>query len=237
MLKLENLNCGYGSVEAVHDVSFDVPAGSVFALLGPNGAGKTSTIMAIMGHLDIHGGHILLNGKDVTSRRVIDRVGLGISLVPEGRQLFSDLSVDENLTVGGYARPADRDAAKRDRVFGIFPRLHERRTQLAGSLSGGEQQMLAIGRALMAEPRLLLVDELSLGLMPKMVDLCLDALLQLKREGLTILLVEQNTARALDVADKVCVMSSGVQVYQGTAAEAKAAGSMFATFLGMNEPV
>ena len=237
MLKLENLCCGYGSVEAVHDVSFDIPAGSVFALLGPNGAGKTSTIMAIMGHVDIHGGRILLDGKDIISRRVIDRVGLGISLVPEGRQLFSDLSVDENLTVGGYARPAGRDAVKRDRVFGIFPRLHERRTQLAGSLSGGEQQMLAIGRALMAEPRLLLVDELSLGLMPKMVDLCLDALLQLKREGLTILLVEQNTARALDVADKVCVMSSGVQVHQGTAAEAKAAGSMFATFLGMNEPV
>jgi branched-chain amino acid transport system ATP-binding protein len=236
MLTLENLNCGYGSVEAVHNVSFDVPAGSVFALLGPNGAGKTSTIMAIMGHVDIHGGRILLDGKDIISRRAIDRVRLGIALVPEGRQLFSDLTVDENLTVGGYARPADRDAAKRDRVFGIFPRLHERRTQLAGSLSGGEQQMLAIGRALMAEPRLLLVDELSLGLMPKMVDLCLDALLQLKREGLTILLVEQNTARALDVADKVCVMSSGVQVYQGTAAEAKAAGSMFATFLGINEP-
>jgi branched-chain amino acid transport system ATP-binding protein len=237
MLKVENLNCGYGSVEAVHDVSFDVPAGSVFALLGPNGAGKTSTIMAIMGHVDIHGGRILLDGQDIVCRRAIDRVGLGIALVPEGRQLFSDLSVDENLTVGGYARPADRDAAKRDRVFGLFPRLHERRAQLAGSLSGGEQQMLAIGRALMAEPRLLLVDELSLGLMPKMVDLCLDALLQLKREGLTILLVEQNTARALDVADKVCVMSSGVQVYQGTATEAKAAGSLFATFLGMNEPV
>jgi branched-chain amino acid transport system ATP-binding protein len=237
MLKLENLNCGYGSVEAVHDISIDVPAGSVFALLGPNGAGKTSTIMAIMGHVDIHGGRILLDDKDITRRRAIDRVGLGISLVPEGRQLFSDLTVDENLTVGGYAHPAERDAAKRDRVFAIFPRLFERRSQLSGSLSGGEQQMLAIGRALMAEPRLLLVDELSLGLMPKMVDLCLDALLQLRREGLTIVLVEQNTARALDVADKVCVMSSGVQVYQGTAAEAKAAGSMFATFLGMNEPV
>ena len=236
MLRLENLGCGYGSVEAVHNVSFDVPAGSVFALLGPNGAGKTSTLMAIMGHVDIHGGRIVLNGEDIVSRRVIDRVGLGISLVPEGRQLFSDLTVDENLTVGGYAHPAARDTVNRDRVFGIFPRLQERRTQLAGSLSGGEQQMLAIGRALMAEPRLLLVDELSLGLMPKMVDLCLDALLQLKREGLTIVLVEQNTARALDVADKVCVMSSGVQVYQGTAAEAKASGSMFATFLGMNEP-
>jgi branched-chain amino acid transport system ATP-binding protein len=236
MLKLENLNCGYGSVEAVHDISFDVPTGSVFALLGPNGAGKTSTMMAIMGHVDINGGRIILEGEDITRRRAIDRVGLGIALVPEGRQLFSDLTVDENLTVGGYARRASRDAAKRDRVFGIFPRLHERRTQLAGSLSGGEQQMLAIGRALMAEPRLLLVDELSLGLMPKMVDLCLDALLALKRDGLTIVLVEQNTARALDVADKVCVMSSGVQVYQGTAVEAKAAGSMFATFLGVNEP-
>src|SRR5476651_1203637 len=107
MLKLEKLSCGYGSVEAVHDVSFDVPMGSVFALLGPNGAGKTSTIMAIMGHVDIHGGRILLDGKDITSRRTIDRVGLGIALVPEGRQLFSDLTVDENLTVGGYARSAN----------------------------------------------------------------------------------------------------------------------------------
>ena len=235
MLTLEHLNCGYGSVEAVHDVGFDVPAGSVFALLGPNGAGKTSTIMAIMGHVDVFGGRILLDGADITRRRAIDRVGLGISLVPEGRQLFSDLTVDENLTIGGYARPADRDAAKRERVFGYFPRLFERRTQLAGSLSGGEQQMLAISRALMAEPRLLLVDELSLGLMPKMVDMCLDVLLALKKEGMTIVLVEQNTARALDVADRVCVMSSGVQVYQGTAMEAKAAGSIFATFLGAGE--
>src|SRR5581483_7174483 len=237
MLTLENLSCGYGAVEAARDVSFDVPAGSIFALLGPNGAGKTSTIMAIMGHVDIHGGRILLEGQDITRRRAVERVALGIALVPEGRQLFSDLTVDENLTVGGYARPASRDAEKRARVFGYFPRLAERRTQLAGSLSGGEQQMLAIGRALMAEPQLLLVDELSLGLMPKMVDLCLDVLLRLKREGLTVLLVEQNTARALDVADKVCVMSSGVQIYQGTATEAKATGSMFATFLGMNEPI
>ncbi|MBP1296377.1 ABC transporter ATP-binding protein [Bradyrhizobium elkanii] len=236
MLKLEHLSCGYGAVEAVRDVSLEVPSGSIFALLGPNGAGKTSTIMAVMGHVDIHGGHILLEGEDITRRRPVDRVGLGIALVPEGRQLFSDLTIDENLTVGGYARPSARDTAKRERVFGYFPRLAERRSQLAGSLSGGEQQMLAIGRALMAEPRLLLVDELSLGLMPKMVDLCLDALTQLKREGLTVVLVEQNTARALDVADKVCVMSSGVQIYQGTAIEAKAAGSMFATFLGMNEP-
>ena len=137
MLKLENLNCGYGAVEAVHDLSFDVAAASVFALLGPNGAGKTSTLMAIMGHVDIHGGRLLLEGVDMTRRRAIDRVGLGIALVPEGRQLFSDLTVDENLTAGGYAHPIGRDAAKRDRVFGYFPRLFERRTQLAGSLSGG----------------------------------------------------------------------------------------------------
>jgi branched-chain amino acid transport system ATP-binding protein len=235
MLKIDHLNCGYGSVRAVHDVSFEVPAGSVFALLGPNGAGKTSTIMAIMGHVDIQGGRILIEDADITRRAAVERVDLGISLVPEGRQLFSDLTVDENLTIGGYARPAERDAIKRDRIFGCFPKLSERRGQLAGSLSGGEQQMLAIGRALMAEPRLLLVDELSLGLMPKMVDICLDVLVKLKRDGLTIVLVEQNTARALDVADQVCVLSSGVQVFQGTSAQAKSAGSLFATFLGTRE--
>jgi branched-chain amino acid transport system ATP-binding protein len=235
MLRIEHLNCGYGSVHAVHDVSFDMPAGSVFALLGPNGAGKTSTIMAIMGHLDVYAGRILLNGADITRRRAVDRVDLGISLVPEGRQLFSDLTIDENLTIGGYARPMESDTAKRDRVFGYFPRLYERRKQLAGSLSGGEQQMLAIGRALMAEPRLLLVDELSLGLMPKMVDLCLDVLMKLKCDGLSILLVEQNTARAIDVADQVCVLSSGTQVFQGTVKEARAAGSLFTAFLGVND--
>lgn len=232
MLRIEHLDCGYGAVRAVHDVSFDVPAASIFALLGPNGAGKTSTIMAIMGHVNVHGGRILLNATDITRRRAVDRVNLGIALVPEGRQLFSDLTVDENLTVGGYARPFADDAAERDRVFGYFPRLHERRRQLAGSLSGGEQQMLSIGRALMAKPRLLLVDELSLGLMPKMVDFCLDVLLKLKSEGLGILLVEQNTASALGVADRVCVLSSGVEVFQGTAEEAKAMGSLFTAFLG-----
>ena len=232
MLRIEHLDCGYGAVRAVHDVSFDVPAASIFALLGPNGAGKTSTIMAIMGHVNVHGGRILLNATDITRRRAVDRVNLGIALVPEGRQLFSDLTVDENLTVGGYARPFADDAAERDRVFGYFPRLHERRRQLAGSLSGGEQQMLSIGRALMAKPRLLLVDELSLGLMPKMVDFCLDVLLKLKSEGLGILLVEQNTVSALGVADRVCVLSSGVEVFQGSAEQARAMGSLFTAFLG-----
>jgi branched-chain amino acid transport system ATP-binding protein len=237
MLKLESLSCGYGAVRAVHDLSFDQPPGSVLALLGPNGAGKTSTIMAIMGHIDIHAGRILYDGADITHRRAIDRAELGISLVPEGRQLFPDLTVEENLTVGGYAHPLARDRVNRERVFHYFPRLHERKTQFASSLSGGEQQMLAIGRALMAEPRLLLVDELSLGLMPKMVDLCLQTLLNLKRDGVTILLVEQNTARALDVADAVIVLSSGAMVFAGTAAEAKAQHSLFAAFLGMPERI
>jgi branched-chain amino acid transport system ATP-binding protein len=235
MLKLEALSCGYGAVRAVHDLSFDLAAGSVLALLGPNGAGKTSTIMAIMGHIDIHAGRILYDGADITHRRAIDRTKLGIALVPEGRQLFPDLTVEENLTVGGYAHPIAHDRVNRERVFHFFPRLHERSTQLAGSLSGGEQQMLAIGRALMADPHLLLVDELSLGLMPKMVDLCLQTLLNLKREGVTILLVEQNTARALDVADQVIVLSSGAMVFQGTTAQAKSEHSLFAAFLGMPE--
>jgi branched-chain amino acid transport system ATP-binding protein len=237
MLKLENLSCGYGSVEAVHHVSFEVAAGSVFALLGPNGAGKTSTMMAIMGHVDIYSGRILYERADITRRRAVDRAELGIALVPEGRQLFPDLTVDENLTVGGYTHTRARDRINRERVFHVFPRLAERTTQFASSLSGGEQQMLAIGRALMAEPRLLLVDELSLGLMPKMVDLCLKALLDLKRDGVTILLVEQNTARALDVADQVIVLSSGAVVFRGPAAQAKAEHSLFATFLGMPEQI
>ena len=234
MLRLEGLVCGYGAVEAVHDLSLEVERGAIFALLGPNGAGKTSAIMAIMGHVDILAGRVLLEDEDISRRSATERARLGVTVVPEGRQLFSDLTVDENLTVGGYVRPARDGIRNRERVFATFPRLRDRRRQIAGSLSGGEQQMLAISRALMAEPRLLLVDELSLGLMPKMIDLCLDALVRLKREGLTMILVEQNTARALDVADRVCVLASGVAVYQGDAVEAKAAGSLFATFLGQS---
>jgi branched-chain amino acid transport system ATP-binding protein len=237
MLTLENLSCGYGAVRAVHDLSFDLPAGTLLALLGPNGAGKTSTIMAIMGHVDIYNGRIVYEGTEITRQRAVDRAELGIALVPEGRQLFPDLTVDENLTVGGYAHARARDRVNRERVFHVFARLAERTTQLASSLSGGEQQMLAIGRALMAEPRLLVVDELSLGLMPKMVDLCLKALLDLKREGVTILLVEQNTARALDVADQVIVLSSGATVFRGSSAQAKAEHSLFAAFLGMPEQI
>jgi branched-chain amino acid transport system ATP-binding protein len=231
MLRLERLSCGYGAVRAVEDVSFDVPAGSVLALLGPNGAGKTSTIMAIMGHTTIHAGRVLLEDRDITREPAVTRAALGIALVPEGRRLFSDLTVDDNLTVGGYCRSKARDAINRARAYELFPILRDRRTQRAGSLSGGEQQMLAMGRALMAEPRLLLIDELSLGLMPKMVDLCFDALDRLRQSGLTIVLVEQNTARALEIAQTVCILTSGSVAFSGPAAAARADASLFETFL------
>jgi branched-chain amino acid transport system ATP-binding protein len=187
--------------------------------------------MAIMGHITIHGGRILFRGEDITKVPPINRVELGIALVPEGRLLFSDLSIEENLTVGGYRRSMTRDHVNRERVYALFPKLSDRRTQIASSLSGGEQQMLAMGRALMAEPKLLLIDELSLGLMPKMVDLCFDALASLRKDGVTILLVEQNTARALDFADRVCVMTSGSLAFSGSAAQAKADDRLFDVFV------
>jgi branched-chain amino acid transport system ATP-binding protein len=236
MLRLEHLSCGYGEVRAVQNVSFDLPVSASLALLGPNGAGKTSTVMAIMGHTTIHGGRILLDGADITRLPAVERVSLGVALVPEGRRLFSDLSVEENLSVGGYRLSAGRDRINRSRVFDLFPRLADRRKQLSGSLSGGEQQMLAIGRALMAEPKLLLIDELSLGLMPKMVDLCFDALVTLKREGVTILLVEQNTTRALNFAEHVCVLTSGSIVFSGSSQQAKQDQRLFETFVNAPTP-
>jgi branched-chain amino acid transport system ATP-binding protein len=207
---------------AVSDLSFALEEGQILALLGPNGAGKTSTILAIMGHVPIKNGALSIDGRDATRLPALKRPELGLALVPEGRRLFSDLTVAENLTVGGYSRPRADEKRNLARAFELFPRLAERRGQLAASLSGGEQQMLAIGRALMSTPRLLLVDELSLGLMPKMVDICLDALRRLNREeGLTIVLVEQNTERALDVAHHVCVLASGRSVFTGSAESAR----------------
>jgi branched-chain amino acid transport system ATP-binding protein len=235
MLRLENLTCGYGQMRAVHGLDLEVPAGGVTALVGANGAGKTSTIMAVAGHVAIRSGRVLVDGQDLTRRPATARVGAGVAIVPEGRRLFPDLTVEENLIVGGYALPAARTPSNRERVFALFPRLAERRHQRAGSLSGGEQQMLAIGRALMAEPRLLMIDELSLGLMPKMVDLCYEALATLKSAGLTVLLVEQNTARVLAAADQICVLESGQAVWRGTAAEARADPRLIESYLGERE--
>jgi branched-chain amino acid transport system ATP-binding protein len=233
LLNVENFSCGYGEMVAVRDLSFTIEPGQILALLGPNGAGKTSTMLAIMGHVQIKAGSLQVDGTDITRLPALRRAGLGLGLVPEGRRLFSDLSVAENLVVGGYSHSRADEKRNFARVFELFPRLSERRGQLAASLSGGEQQMLAIGRALMSQPRLLLVDELSLGLMPRMIDLCIDALKKLNQEGLAILLVEQNTSRALDVADNVCVLASGRSVFQGTAETARRDVDLLYSYFGI----
>jgi branched-chain amino acid transport system ATP-binding protein len=233
MLELSGFSCGYGSVRAVDGLSLALAPGKLTALLGPNGAGKTSLIMAIMGHVTIQAGSASWQGQNLRKQPAVKRAASGIAVVPEGRLVFSDLTVRENLVVGGYAHPVAKEREMIETVFGLFPRLAERRNQLAGLMSGGEQQMLAIGRALMAHPKLLMVDELSLGQMPKNVEICLEALLKLRRQGITILLVEQNTTRALEVADQVCVLASGKSVYQGDPMSLRNDSSIFDKYLGV----
>jgi len=222
-------------MRAVEDLSFDVAPGAVTALLGANGAGKSSTIMCIAGHVEMHGGSIYYDGTDIGAYTPMQRVAAGIGLVPEGRRLFGGLTVKENLVVGGYCRPKNDTPVNIEKVLATFPRLGERLDQPAGSLSGGEQQMLAIGRALMSQPRLLLIDELSLGLMPKAIDMCYAAIEELKAGGMAILLVEQSTQRALDVADMVTVLESGREVWKGTAGDARRSTDMIDACLGLKQ--
>ncbi len=235
MLRLENLGCGYGLMRAVQGLDMEVARGGITALLGANGAGKSSTLLCIAGLVEVHEGRIFLGDRDMTHHSPMDRVKAGIALAPEGRRLFSRLTVRENLVVGGYSRSAKKTPAGIERVVAIFSRLGERLDQVAGSLSGGEQQMLSIGRALMAEPELLLIDELSLGLMPKAVDICYEAITGLNRQGLTIILVEQSTQRALEVADQVCVLESGRTVWKGTADQARSDAGLIDAFLGLKK--
>jgi branched-chain amino acid transport system ATP-binding protein len=235
MLQLDGMSCGYGNLTVVEELSLHVARGEIFALIGANGAGKSSTIMSIAGHVRVKSGRILFKGEDITAVPVTRRVRRGIALVPEGRRLFSDMSVADNLAMGCYCLPKNRLAANRDKVLALFPRLRERINHQASLLSGGEQQMLAIGRALMAEPELLIIDELSLGLMPKVIDLCYRAITSLQQQGVTILLVEQNTTRALEVADRICVLESGRDVWQGTAQEAQSDPALIKAYLGLNQ--
>ncbi|MGD2097601.1 MAG: ABC transporter ATP-binding protein [Desulfobacterales bacterium] len=235
MLRLESLNCGYGEMTVVHGLTLDVPDAEITALLGANGAGKSSTILCIAGHVAVMGGRIIYQEKDITYATPMERVADGIAVVPEGRRLFPNLTVEENLIVGGYSQPRNFTREGIDRVLTLFPRLGERLGQLAGSLSGGEQQMLSIGRAMMSRPQLLLVDELSLGLMPKILDICYEAISELKRKGLTILLIEQSTQRALEVADHVCVLESGKTVWKDTAEKARDDADLIDALLGLQE--
>lgn len=232
MLQIRNLQCGYEDIVAVHDLSFEAAAGEVFALIGANGAGKTTTIMALAGHVVPMRGSILVEGQDISSEKAQGRLSHGIALVPEGRRVFPDLSVENNLTVGGHTVGREALRSNRENAYQIFPRLAERRTQLAGSLSGGEQQMLAIARAMMASPKILLVDELSLGLMPKMVDECYQVVDTLKQQGLLIVLVEQSTQRALEVADQVAVLESGRLAWYGDGESARRDSSIVSAYLG-----
>jgi len=233
MLRLEGLSCGYNKMRAVHDLDLVVEKGGITALLGANGAGKSSTIMCIAGHVTIQTGRIVYQGIDISRHTPMSRVKDGIAVVPEGRRLFPRLSVKENLIVGGYVYPKNKMSGGIDQIMDLFPQLSDRLNQTAASLSGGEQQMLAIGRALMSRPKLLLVDELSLGLMPKIIDTCYDALSALNRSGLTIILVEQSTQRALEAADQVCVLESGHAVWKGSTEKAIGNPEMIDAFLGI----
>jgi branched-chain amino acid transport system ATP-binding protein len=235
MLEVTGLTCGYGDITAVDGLTFAVRTGEVFGLIGANGAGKTSTIMALAGLIPLRAGTVLVDGRDISNLPAHDRVHHGIALVPEGRRVFADLTVDENLTIGGTRLDKAALGRHRTRVYETFPRLAERRRQLAGSLSGGEQQMLAIGRAMMAAPSVLLVDELSLGLMPIAVDECYRVLRGLQDAGLAILLVEQSTERVLDAADRIAVLESGRLAWTGTGAEAASNSAIVEAYLGLGE--
>ena len=235
LLALANVETNYGKIAALRGVSLEVRAGEIVALLGANGAGKTTTLKTIMGLLDDQPekGTITFDGERIDGRDTEDIVRRGIALVPEGRQVFPDLSVHENLTMGAYARSGRAEIARAmDRVYTIFPRLAERRAQDAGTLSGGEQQMLAIGRGLMAAPRLLMLDEPSLGLAPILVAEIDRVIADLNRQGLTILLVEQNANMALALAGRAYVLESGRVVLAGESAALRENADIKEFYLG-----
>ena len=235
MLTLKDLAVSYGPVTAVRGVSLAVGKGEIVALLGANGAGKSSILRAAMGLAPITAGRVTLSEVDITGDDPASIVKRGMTLVPEGRRVFAHLTVLENLTMGAAATPALRakTGANCERMYELFPRLAERRSQMAGSLSGGEQQMLAIGRALVSNPRLLMLDEPSEGLAPLIVHEVGEILLELKRQGHSILLVEQNTALALKVADDVVILNTGRIVFDGTVAEIRANPALLQANLGV----
>lgn len=210
MLEVRNLRAGYGSINALWDVSINVRKGTTVGIIGPNGAGKTTLLRAVMGLIPATSGDVIADGTNVTGLPTWSMVGRRIALVPEGRMVFSDMTVRDNLMAGAF-RSASRSQTRRslDRVYELFPRLRDRQSQLAGSLSGGEAQMLALGRGLMQEPEVLLIDEPSLGLAPIMVDEIFRIIAALKSERRTIVLVEQNTARTYDIADTIYLMRAG----------------------------
>ncbi|HEX2860661.1 MAG TPA: ABC transporter ATP-binding protein [Lacunisphaera sp.] len=234
MLSIANLEVCYGAISALRDVSFAIEAGRIVTLIGANGAGKTTTLRTISGLLRAKRGSIAFNGEDITRLPPHQVVARGLCHVPEGRMVFSNLTVDENLAMGAYLR-RDRTkiAATREYVFSVFPRLKERVTQAAGTLSGGEQQMLAIGRALMSEPKLLMLDEPSLGIAPKLISTIFEKIVEInKNQGVTILLVEQNANLALEISHDAYVLETGVVAMQGSSAQLRTNPELKAAYLG-----
>ena len=234
LLSLEDIRVHYGKVEALKGVSLEVGEGEIVALIGANGAGKTTTLKTISGVRPVTSGAIRFEGRDLLGVPAHQRVGLGLSQAPEGRRIFPGMTVVENLEMGAYGRKGGKDDLGPDleRVYGLFPRLAERRRQAGGTLSGGEQQMLAIGRALMARPRVLLLDEPSMGLAPKLVSQIFSVLTEINEQGTTILLVEQNAAQALRRAHRAYVMETGRVVRAADAASLLDDESVRAAYLG-----
>jgi len=220
VLEVRDLVCRYGKVEALKGISLSVKAGQFVALIGANGAGKSTTLRAISGVLPSAGGQLMFEGRDITRCSAREIIALGISHCPEGRRVFPDMTVEENLDMGAYLR---RDRAgieeDRERVFGMFPRLAERRQQVAGTLSGGEQQMLAISRSIMSRPKLMMFDEPSLGLAPNIVEQVFDIIDNIRKSGTTVLMVEQNAYSALDMCDYAYLIEAGVIVLSGSGEE------------------
>jgi branched-chain amino acid transport system ATP-binding protein len=233
LLELKELQVAYGGIQAVKGIDLHVDEGELVCLIGANGAGKTTTLKGITGLQPIKSGKIHYAGEDITGKPAFQLVRKGLSMVPEGRGVFGALTIEENLAMGAYARD-DRAAIKDDieRVFGLFPRLKERRKQTAGTLSGGEQQMLAMGRALMSRPKLLLLDEPSMGLAPLMVQKVFETVMAVSKEGVTILLIEQNAKLALEVSSRGYVMESGEITLQGKAKQLLSDPKVRAAYLG-----
>lgn len=233
MLEANAIQVAYGDAPALWDVSLTIGDGELVAVVGPNGAGKTTLTNALAGLLPIRGGTLRLNGEDVTATGARMRCGRGVAIIPEGRRLFVNMSVEENLEIGCYRRDARqfRDASL-DKVYAMFPILRERRSQAAGTLSGGQQQMVAIGRALMARPRLILIDEPSLGLAPSVVEQVFAVIRAIHADGVSILLIEQNVAKALAVAQRAYVLEGGRVVTSGRPAELLARPEIREAYLG-----
>ena len=232
ILKINDLKVNYGGIEAVKGISFDVPEGEIVTLIGANGAGKSTTLNTVCGLLRSKTGDVVFEGKSLVRRTPHLIVADGIAHCPEGRHVFTKMTVEDNLEMGGYTRPKSEIADSIAAVYKSFPRLEERRNQLAGTLSGGEQQMLAMGRAMMSKPRLLMLDEPSMGLAPILVEQIFDMIQELHRQGTTILLVKQNAQMALSVADRGYVLETGRISLSGTGAELAASEEVKKAYLG-----